>query len=69
MSQNILPRYWSCIPCDFWSCSFYTCEVAHVSLPCATCGTIGDLLISQLKIVITVRKEVPRLIPLCRTQI
>ena len=44
----------------------------HVSPPCATCGiggTIGDLLISQLKIVITVRKEVPRVIPLCRIQI
>ena len=45
------------------------CEVAHVSPPCATGGTIGDLLISQLKIVITVRKEVPRVIPLCRIQI
>ena len=44
----------------------------HVSLPCATCdtgGTIGDLLISQLKIVITVRKEVLRVISSCRIQI
>ena len=30
----------------------------YVSLPCATGGTIGNLLISPLKIVITVRKEV-----------
>ena len=36
---------------------------------CGTGGTIGDLLISQLKLVITVRKEVPRVIPLCRIQI
>ena len=43
-----------------------------MSPPCATCGTggtIGDLLISQLKIVIVVRKEVPKVIPLCRIRI
>ena len=47
-------------------------EVAHVFPPCATCGTggtKGDLLVSQLKIVITVRKEVLRVIPLRRVQI
>ena len=59
----------SCIPCYFWPCSLYECEVAHVSLPCATCVTIGDLLISQLKIVIIVRKEVPRVVPLLRIRI
>ena len=44
----------------------------NVYLLCATCatgGTKGDLFISQLKTVITVRKEVPRVIPLCRIQI
>ena len=59
-------------PCVFWSCSLYTCEVAFVSLPCATCGTggtIGDLLIYQLKIEITVGKQVPGVIPICRIQI
>ena len=54
------------MPCDFWPCSLYECEVAHVSLPCVT---EGDLLISQLKIVRKVRKEVPRVNPLSIVQI
>ena len=55
-------------PSSLMHCNIYYTYI-RIYILCGTGGTRGDLLISQLKLIKTVRKEVSRIIPLRRIQI